>query len=611
MDNNKKNINNYLTNFTQKLSDGNKSYAYMILIFGSMFAILITLYFALPKGFNKNLGQSVFLSVTFFYFLFTFIKFYNTFTRQGSYMETNYYSIFYMMGGLLMSGGLIYGIINSLKVFNTDNTTISRQTLTNYVAIMVMIVVTFFTFLYEKINSDNYFKKLPKALQDINDERFKYTMLFVLFILLLCGFLIYNPYNLVEKYGGVSIFIILFFSLVLFSMIYISNYVLNNPSHINYFNDMPGLSFIAKTLMLLVGLTISGAFLYWILKSLGMFEQNAASVNNIGKIILNIVMLSGLLAVAYKLINLGGVISNSPFIRLLTSTILYIPCLFVNIWNVIIGETVGSKSNEWIFLVISLILFVGYFVINYVIYPKSVKAYYDIMLGGERVLNKPITTDKATNLVGYQKLNGDDKYSYDHAISFWTYIDALPPSMNASYTKPTSILSYGNKPSVKYDAKTNTLLITIPENNETPMSVLNITKNVENKTKMVNEENVKNIEKEISNTIDLVKIIPTAPDLDSEGNKIVCKIEDIKLQKWNNIVINCNGETLDIFYNGELVKSTVNTIPYMNYDMLVVGTDNGIIGKIANIMYYKTSLDYLTINRLYSFFKDKNPPILE
>lgn len=603
--------NNPLVGITQKLDSGNIPYANMILMFGIFILILITLYFAIPKGFNKGLGQSTFLTVTLFYFIFTFIKFYNTFTKQETFLDVNYYSILYIVAGLLLSGSFIYGIINSLGLINSNNSAPTAQTLTTYLVIMIMIIITFFTFLYTKIKSDNTFKSMPRVFQEINNNRFNYTALFGLFILLFFALLMYNPFNLVEKYGGTTIFIILFFTLVTFSMVYVSNYFLNNPSMAEYFDSVPGLMFLTKTLFLFIGIIVSGGFLYWILRSLGMFDQNNITSNNIGKILLNFVMLSGLLGVTYKLFTLGGFSESSPFVRLFTNTLLYIPCLFVDIWNAIMGSADMKKSNELILLLISLFLFIGYFVFNYVIYPKSVKTYYDFMLGGKQVLNKPVFMNKTTNIAGYHELNGDDKFSYHHAISFWCYIDALPLSTNASYTKPTPILSYGDNPCIKYDAKTNTFLITVPYNNEPIMTVLNITKSIENQLKTLNEENVKNVEKNISDKIDIVKVIPTVVDLDNDGDKIICKIEDVDLQKWNNVVINCSGETLDVFYNGSLIKSTVNTIPYIKYDTLTVGKDNGIIGKIANIMYYKKSLDYLTIHRLYSFFKNKTLPIME
>jgi hypothetical protein len=100
-------------------------------------------------------------------------------------------------------------------------------------------------------------------------------------------------------------------------------------------------------------------------------------------------------------------------------------------------------------------------------------------------------------------------------------------------------------------------------------------------------------------------------DFDENGNRIVYKQKNILLQKWNNIIINYNGGILDIFLNGELVKSNIEVVPYYTLDNLTVGEDNGINGSVCNLIYFNKPLTSYNIYYLYNIVKNKTPPVIK
>ncbi len=83
-------------------------------------------------------------------------------------------------------------------------------------------------------------------------------------------------------------------------------------------------------------------------------------------------------------------------------------------------------------------------------------------------------------------------------------------------------------------------------------------------------------------------------------------VGDFPLQKWNNIVINYDRGTLDVFINARLVATQKNIIPYMEYDNIEVGAIRGIDGGVVNVVYYPNILPLQTIIKKYNILK-KNP----
>ena len=161
----------------------------------------------------------------------------------------------------------------------------------------------------------------------------------------------------------------------------------------------------------------------------------------------------------------------------------------------------------------------------------------------------------------YENLGGDiDIYNYNYALSAWFFIHEQPPSARSTNDRFTSLLNYGDKPNILYKVRSHTLQIKMNSG----------------------------IDKEI----------------------VLFETTKFPLQTWNNIVINYNGGTLDVFINNTLVSSTNNIVPYMSYDKVTVGEDNGISGGCCNVTYFSSPLTLQKIALNYDALKHKNPPII-
>ena len=290
-------------------------------------------------------------------------------------------------------------------------------------------------------------------------------------------------------------------------------------------------------------------------------------------LIVNVLLVLALLSLIYKTIYVkkpDGHTKGSPLTELIMNIIFYLPCMFTNIFDSImkLGDTKynAKEDSYWYMLVLAILLFVIYFS-----YPIL---YNKLMLqGGKLLVNNPINTNTQISLGTYADLNGNDTYDYNFALSFWIFLDAFPPNTNSSYTKYTSLINYGDKPNVCYNPSKNTLLITMHQKDL--------------------QENTEN------------KLI----EFDEHGNRILFKKENMLLQKWNNIILNYNGGILDIFLNGELVKSDIGVAHYYTLDNLTVGENDGFKGGMCSVVYYNKTLSSNNIYYIYTLLHDKILPI--
>ena len=393
-------------------------------------------------------------------------------------------------------------------------------------------------------------------------RRMKYTAILAIFIILMFVFYYKDPYKLASTYFGYTTFVTILVGTFLVAIMVWYTYAFTHADqlHITENTPVPVYEYFIKALIFLLGLSVSGALIYWVAYNLN------TSTNGIVSFIINILIIIIIFGLIYKIFLSNNYVQTSPIMRLLTQIFFYIPCILVGIVDFIVAiyyaETTRATKSEIVLLLLSILLIVVYLLYIFVL-PMIENKF--IVQGGKVLLDEPKSLSSQLVLSDYMTLNNIDPttvdmtghYDYNYGLSLWVYLDSAIQDLETFIP----ILDYGGKPTILYNGQTNTLMIT---------------------------ESIK----------------------DNNDNKIIYTMKDVLLQKWNNIIINYSGGTLDIFYNGELLKSEKNIVPYMSLDTLTVGSNNGLNGGICNVLYFKNALSANQIYYLYNSVKNKTPPTL-
>jgi len=385
-----------------------------------------------------------------------------------------------------------------------------------------------------------------------------------------------------DKVYAVAVLILV----LLTSILWVLTFVIHNYPEL-FKSRPPGFSVIEKidmykrAILILFGLIISGLIIAWVSYTI----QNISGKSGIVNVILSIFLIIVLLALVYKTVVVQLPVGNArknAFVSFMINLIFTIPCWFIDIFDWSMKHFAGvqnTSTTTWLLLLLAIILNVAYL--------AAPVAYNAINLqGGQMLLSGPENLNTVQPLGTYQDLNnkfqyGSDEFDYQYAISFWFYLAAVPPNTNSTSVQYANILNFGNNPQVSYNTLTNTLIVT--------MQNMNIKNNKSSST---------------NNTA-------TLTNTDENDNTILYKKENVLLQKWNNMIINYNGGVLDIFLNGELMKSIPSFVPYYTLNNLTVGEDGGINGGICSVVYFNKPLTTTNMHYLYNMVKDLSPPVMK
>ena len=96
------------------------------------------------------------------------------------------------------------------------------------------------------------------------------------------------------------------------------------------------------------------------------------------------------------------------------------------------------------------------------------------------------------------------------------------------------------------------------------------------------------------NTNDLVIMMNTFNVINEE-----ITVNDIPLNKWVNVIIRCENNTLDVYVNGSIIKSHhLHGVPKQNYGDVYVAANGGFSGNISNLWYYNYALGVTEIAKI-------------
>ena len=316
------------------------------------------------------------------------------------------------------------------------------------------------------------------------------------------------------------------------------------------------LGFAAGAVMLGLGVGAVGALMNAVMSLIGKSGGTSTSKGDAGKTLLNFAMAIGGIGLLYLALRpFIDENTRGPYARLLKNLILYLPCLLIQLADWLAKEWRIAPHGAWVLLGIEAI-FVG---LRF-LWPVAENAL--VNHDGKRLLDKPVYLDVQRSLGTFEMLHvphgsKKPKFRYSYALSAWFTLNPQPPNARAAFSRYTPILNYGGKPTVSYNMQTGTLRVRSDA---------------------------------------------------GEGPVTVAEVTGLALQTWNNIVINNDAGTMDVFLNGELIGSQPGISPFMRYEEVLAGETRGLEGGICNVVYHPEPMSQRRIRMGYKMLRDRFPP---
>lgn len=384
-----------------------------------------------------------------------------------------------------------------------------------------------------------------------------YALGFIIYTIIISTLFLKNPYDWInENNGGAAIFLAMFggFLIILTLFFYVKRKNLFDNE-----KQSGTLSYFGKIFSSVIFILFIIFLAYVIFNFTTYFSDWSKYIF----LIINLFIFIGIVAILLKLFKYdkGEPTDAKPsWSSLFKKIIFYFPCLLIDFIDYIKYQYSITTKSIVLLLIGEILLISLSFILPWL---------YEFILShnSTELISHPINLNSKESLGSFKDINytknintGDKRFSYNFAVSSWIFLDSFPPETNPSYTEYTSLLNIGDKPNILFNVLKNKLKIML-------------------KTQGKNE-------------------------------RILYETRNFKMQKWNHLVVNYDGSTLDIFINNELVASEQGVVPYNHNTLITSGTNDGIKGGICNVRYFRDNLSRGKISWLYNSVKNLNPPLL-
>jgi uncharacterized membrane protein YqaE (UPF0057 family) len=342
-------------------------------------------------------------------------------------------------------------------------------------------------------------------------------------------------------------------------------------------NIKNGVEWLKKGILILISMTGLNLLSYEINQTFGIIVS----------------ILSGLLVVTASATSYEGMAEFKTWINLIYQSITYIPCLVIDKAVKLYADVKFTSRTTYMILLIEALLIGGYFGLpallsglrnrnSILILDKPVYTTYETDTMTHDELTKKISQTEHSQLLedlehlseeGLQKAHirvkneMKLKHNYHFAISSYIYVDAQGANQSESATRYATLWNYGEKPLIEYNAK---------------KQIFRIRTRVNDSIQTIYETG------DTFYILDGKKVDLSKHKV--EGALDGKQIELFPLQKWNHLVVNYNGGTMDIWLNGKLVATTHGVVSFEKHDRIIVGEKDGISGGVKHIRYYPYTL---------------------